>query len=270
MAPAPMAPMQPQPAPEIRPQAAPSPAEPAPADAVKASPAARRKTLGPLMPPLPPTALRPDSPVQALEEFGGWPAAEGASGTQMPTPAAADPVATVAPAAMPAMPSASARPAPSMSPAPAPESAPASTPASAPPPAASSPAMSPAMPPAMPGMPSMPSANGDNGGNGVSRREASRKTATQLRSELNRLREEMERQSAQGKTSSSDADELKEELRRLQKQFEESERENQELRAKQSAPGESAPRRRGRKSMRNRREGRDPHGAGPGSGQGHF
>jgi len=35
----------------------------------------------------------------------------------------------------------------------------------------------------------MPSANGDNGGNGVSRREASRKTATQLRSELNRLRE---------------------------------------------------------------------------------
>lgn len=252
MAPAPMAPMQPQPAPEIRPQAAPSPAEPAPADAVKASPAARRKTLGPLMPPLPPTALRPDSPVQALEEFGGWPAAEGASGTQMPTPAAADPVATVAPAAMPAMPSASAQPAPSMSPAPAPESAPASTPASAPPPAASSPAMSPAMPPAMPGMPSMPSANGDNGGNGVSRREASRKTATQLRSELNRLREEMERQSAQGKASSSDADELKEELRRLQKQFEESERENQELRAKQSAPGESAPRRRGRKSMRNR------------------
>ena len=78
---------------------------------------------------------------------------------------------------------------PTFTEAPAPESAPASTPASAPPPAASSPAMSPAMPPAMPGMPSMPSANGDNGGNGVSRREASRKTATQLRSELNRLRE---------------------------------------------------------------------------------
>eukprot|EP00435_Cladocopium_sp_Y103_P016764 s1248_g4.t1 len=238
-APAPMAPMQPQPAPEIRPQASPSPA---PADAVKASPAARRKTLGPLMPPLPPTALRPDSPVQAPEEFGGSPAAEGASGNQMPT-AAADPVATVAPAAMPAKPSEPARPAPSMSAPAPPEPAPASTPACAPPPgAASAPAM-----PGMPGMPSMPSANG------VSRREASRKTATQLRSELNRLREEMERQSAQGKTSSPDAaDELKEELRRLQKQLEESERENQELRAKQSAPGESAPRRRGRKSMRNR------------------
>ena len=237
MAPVPLAPMMPHSAPE-RPQAtqqapqateapqAQAQAAPIP-DAAKASPAARRKTLGPLMPPLPPSALRPDAPVPAPEEVGGWPAEEVSTSSQPATQAVPmDSVGSVA-QEMPEMPVTNPRPAPSMSAAPVASQAPAA---------------------AMPSMPSMPSST-------ACRSQASRKTATQLRSELNRLREEMERrQNEQGLAVPASDDGLKEELRKLQKQLEESERENQELRAKQTAPSDSAPapRRRGRKSLRNR------------------
>ncbi|CAK9046506.1 unnamed protein product [Durusdinium trenchii] len=217
----------------------------------QATPAARRKTQGPLMPPLPPSALKPDCPVSAPEAVGGWPEAE------PPTTAAAE-----APAAAPAATAAEA-PTPAAAPADVPEMPPLSTSAprvdprkqsaqlAAPP--TMQPIMQPAAQPAAQptiqspaaAQPSLPLPG---------RQEVSRKTATQLRSELNRLREAMERQnSTESSGKSSDMNALKEELMKLQKQLEESEQENQELRAKQSTPADAGPpRRRGRKSMRNR------------------
>ncbi|CAK8998083.1 LPXTG-motif cell wall anchor domain protein, partial [Durusdinium trenchii] len=185
-------------------------------DGPKATPAARRKTQGPLMPPLPPSALKPDCPVSAPEAVGGWPEAE------PPTTAAAE-----APAAAPAATAAEA-PTPAAAPADVPEMPPLSTSAprvdprkqsaqlAAPP--TMQPIMQPAAQPAAQptiqspaaAQPSLPLPG---------RQEVSRKTATQLRSELNRLREAMERQnSTESSGKSSDMNALKEELMKLQKQ----------------------------------------------------
>ncbi|CAK8998085.1 unnamed protein product, partial [Durusdinium trenchii] len=152
-------------------------------DGPKATPAARRKTQGPLMPPLPPSALKPDCPVSAPEAVGGWPEAE------PPTTAAAEaPVDPRKQSAQLAAP-------PTMQPIMQPAAQPAAQPTIQSPAAA---------------QPSLPLPG---------RQEVSRKTATQLRSELNRLREAMERQnSTESSGKSSDMNALKEELMKLQKQ----------------------------------------------------